>query len=229
MVESSLTCRPDVAQAVGILSRFMSCPGKEHVKAAKRVVSYLYHTRELGITFSRGIWQGPSWYVKVLDNSKEAVLLVGSADADWAGDEDTRKSTSGYAMILQGGLVSWMSKIQPTVATSTAEAETIAAVEAVKQIIHLRLLLDELGHEQREPTHLQEDNTATIALSKGNENSKKAKHFQTKVCFLRDRETKDFVFKKVDTKDQLADAFTKALDVASFVKFRGWMGMRLFS
>ena len=222
----SLTCRPDIAQAVGVLSRFMSCPSLEHIEAAKRVVRYLYHTKEMGITYRRGSFGGPQWYVKALDKSADAVLLMGCADADWGGDEDSRKSTSGYAMILQGGLVSWLSKLQPTVALSTAEAETISAVEAVKQIIHLRLMLDELGQTQGRPTKLQEDNSATIYLSNGKENSKKAKHYQAKVFFLKDRtENRVFEFEKVETENQLADAFTKPLGRKSFEKFRSWMGL----
>jgi heptaprenylglyceryl phosphate synthase len=67
------------------------------------------------------------------------------ADADLAGDVGTRKSTSGYCIVMNGGLVQWSSKLQATVALSTAEAETIAATEAVKQLMHMRLFYEELG------------------------------------------------------------------------------------
>ena len=74
--------------------------------------------------------------------------------------------------MLFGAVIHWVAKLQPTVALSTAEAETIAATEAIKQIMHLRLFLRELGHEQKYPTAVFEDNAAAIAFSEKREQSK---------------------------------------------------------
>ena len=73
------------------------------------------------------------------------------ADADLANDLSTRRSVSGYCIVLHGGLIAWQSKLQTTVSLSTAEAETLAATDACKQIIHFRLFLRELGRKQQGP------------------------------------------------------------------------------
>ncbi len=92
--------------------------------------------------------------------------FVTYTDADLAGDVGTRKSTTGFVVVLAGGLVSWMSKLQSTVALSTAEAETNASVEAVKQIMHFRLFMRELGMGQDGPSVVYEDNQAAIAIQR---------------------------------------------------------------
>ena len=102
--------RPDIAHAVGVLSRFMSKPGKEHWTAVKRVFRYLRGTSDYGLCY-----QGRPGLDKVLD-------IRGFVDADWAGDLDQRRSTSGYVFNLFGGSVIWMSKKQSVVALSTTEA-----------------------------------------------------------------------------------------------------------
>jgi sialic acid synthase SpsE len=86
-------------------------------------------------------------------------MATSYVDADLAGDADTLRSTNGYAIMLSGGIIGWLSKLQPTVALSTAEAETNAATELVKQI---RLFLRELNCLQKYPTVVYEDNMATI-------------------------------------------------------------------
>jgi hypothetical protein len=206
----TVTARPDVAQAVGVLSRFMSCFDQTHVDATKQVIRYLYGTKTYGITFYRD------------GNS----IMVAYADADLAGDISTRRSTSGYVVKLNGGIISWSSKLQPTVALSTAEAETVATVEAVKQIMHLRLLMHELGFTQLNPTVVYEDNQAAIAMAQGTENAKRAKHYQLKVCFLQEmRELGEYVYSKVSTDEQLADTFTKALPRDKFKYLRAQLGV----
>ena len=114
-------------------------------------------------------------------------------------------------------------------ALSTAEAETIAATEAVKQVMHLRLFLRELGQEQVDPSIVYEDNNAAISLAHGKEQSKRAKHYQLKVHFLNEQfKNGTFAFEKVGTKSQLADAFTKALPRGDFNRYREWMGVKKF-
>jgi hypothetical protein len=217
----AMTTRPDVAQSVGVLSRFASCPGEEHVQAIKQVIRYLYGTKSYGITYSKTRGNFPHRRIVEV----KPLELVGYADADFAGDESTRRSTSGFVIILAGAVICWLSKLQPTVALSTTEAETNASVEAVKIVMHLRLLLSELGFPQLEPTIVHEDNSAALAIVHG-ENAKRTKHFQIKVHFLREqKERGEFEYEKVTTKEQLADAFTKALPRFDFDRCRKWMGM----
>ena len=99
--------RPDIAHAVGVLSRFMSNQGKDHWTEVKRVFRYLRGTSDYGLCY-----QGRPGLERVLD-------IRGFDDVDWAGDLDQRRSTSGYVFSLFGGAVSWMSKRQSIVALST--------------------------------------------------------------------------------------------------------------
>lgn len=101
------TTRPDLQFAVTFLSRYMSRPKMLHLQAAKRVLRYLKGTKDFGIWYERrGIGE----------------LLV-YTDSDFAGDADGRKSTSGYVLIVDGGVVAWLSKKQPIVTLSTTEEE----------------------------------------------------------------------------------------------------------
>ena len=243
MLYLSLTARPDVAQSVGVLSRFMACPGPEHVAAAKEVIKYLYATKEMGITYTRGKGGSPHLGYKnetgletyvhtrkssvaVDDASGDSTIMGTYADADLAGDIGTRKSTTGFCMVLNGGVINWSSKLQATVAVSTAEAETIAGTEAVKQIMHLRLFLKELGQEQREPSVVWEDNMAAISLGHGSEQSKRSKHYALKVAFLNEKYKEGiFAYQKIASKLEIADALTKALPRQDFRRLREWMGV----
>ena len=117
--------RPDIAHAVGVLSRFMSNPGKEHWTTVKRVFRYLHGTSDYGLCY-----QGILGLERMLD-------IHGFVDADWARDLDQRRSTSGYVFSLFGGAVSWMSKRQSVVALSTTEAEYIAATHASMEAVWL--------------------------------------------------------------------------------------------
>ena len=112
--------RPDIAYAVGVVSRYMSNPGKKHWEAMKGVMRYLNGAKELCICFG----------------NKEACVL-GYTDVDYVGDMDKRRSTSGYVFIFTGGAISWRSRLQNCTSMSTTEAEYIAAFEACKEDIWL--------------------------------------------------------------------------------------------
>eukprot|EP00253_Pinus_taeda_P021796 PITA_21796 len=116
---------PYITHAVGVLSRFMSKPGKEHWTSVKRVFRYLHGTSDYGLCY-----QGRPGLDRVLD-------IRGFVDADWAGELDQRRYTSGYVFNLFGGAVSWMSKKQSIVALSTIEAEYMAATHASKEAVWL--------------------------------------------------------------------------------------------
>ena len=124
----SVCTRPDISQAVGVLARHMAKPSMEHWTAAKAVLRYIAGTLDCGITFRQ---------------SNTAV--AGYSDADYAGDTDTRRSTTGFVFILNGGAITWSSKLQPTVAVSTTEAEYMAAAQAVREALWLKKLLGDLG------------------------------------------------------------------------------------
>jgi hypothetical protein len=148
------------------------------------------------------------------------------ADADLANDVTTRRSVSGYCIVLHGGIIAWQSKLQTTVSLSTAEAETLAATDACKQIIHFRLFLRELGRKQIGPNILFEDNMAAIALVKNPEGSRASRHYQLKLHFLKNlKERSIFEYRHCTTDLQLADSMTKPTPRDLFTKFRAWMGI----
>jgi hypothetical protein len=155
--------------------------------------------------------------------------LVGYTDADWAGDPETRRSTSGYIFNIGSGAISWSSKRQPTVATSTCEAEYRGQANATKEAIWLRRLLSEL-HDTLEPqaTIIYSDNQGAIALAKNPVFHGRSKHIDTQVHFTREMVTQGIVdLQWISTKDQIADGLTKALPKGEFVKFRDALGVEL--
>jgi hypothetical protein len=192
--------RPDIAQAVGALTRFMSKPSTEHWTAAKGVLRYIAGTLDFGITYS-GVGSSP---------------LVGFCDADYAGDLDTRRSTTGYMFTFNGGAVSWSSRLQATVAVSTTEAEYMAAAHATKEGLWLRKLL--LDFNVKQPTlEIFCDNQATIKLVKHPVASQRSKHIDVIYHFVRERvQRKEIVFTYIDTANNVADILTKPLPEGKF-------------
>jgi hypothetical protein len=166
--------------------------------AAKRVLRYLQGTKDLGI-----VYQG---------DTNTDTSIVGFSDSDWAGDKDTRRSTTGFLFMLGSGVVSWSSKLQPTVALSSAEAEYMAACAAVQEAIHLRQLLEDLGYKQDQATVIFEDNQGCITLSENPVFHKRTKHIDIRYHFIRERVASgEIELRYVATEHQLADLLTKAL------------------
>lgn len=144
--------RPDISFATSVASRFAKNPGHQHTEAVKTIFRYLKGSRDQGITYG----------------GQDKLLVEGYLDSDWAGDKDSRKSTSGFIFMLNGGPVSWCSKKQPTVALSSTEAEYIALTLAAKEATWLRLLLTELELLQPDQQHalikVSEHNTSAHAI-----------------------------------------------------------------
>jgi hypothetical protein len=202
--------RPDIAQATGCLARYMAQPAVSHWNAALGVLRYLASTQDLGITYE------PSY------TSDD---LKGYADADFAGDIDTRRSTTGYVFTLSGGAISWSSRLQPTVAVSTAEAEYMAAAFAVKEALWLRKLMADLGLGMK-PVKIYGDNQSALKLIKHPIASLRSKHIDVIYHFARERAARGEVkFEYLKTEDMVADIMTKPLPEAKFEKCRDAMGM----
>jgi hypothetical protein len=131
-----LGTRPDLAFTISTLSKYCSNPAPEHACAAQRTLRYLQKTIYVGITY--GGQENPA----ILEAVGGPIItgITGFTDADWAGDKDSRKSTSGYIFLLHGGAVSWKSTKQNVVATSSTKAEYIACSEAAKEALWIRRL-----------------------------------------------------------------------------------------
>lgn len=205
--------RPDICFAVGKLSQFLESPTVVHWKAAKRVLRYINGTKTHGLVFG----------------SKEVVgnnQLIAYGDADFAADEDTRKSTSGVLLLLNGAPVIWSSRKQTTVATSTTDAEYIAACEVAKEIVWARGLIGELGLKQLGPTQLFCDNMAAKMLVDNPVFHRRTKHVDIKYHFTREKaQDGTLIVKHIATDKQLADIFTKALANEKFCYFRSKLNL----
>ena len=139
-------------------------------------------------------------------------------DADWAGDRDDRRSTSGGVVLLNGDAVIWHAKKQSVVAHSTAEAEYIAMSYAVQEAKWLANLLSEIGARVHLPVDLYSDNQAAIAVSSGD----RVSHSRTRHIDLRHHYVRELVESGwlrvawVSTSEQMADVCTKALPKHTF-------------
>jgi hypothetical protein len=205
--------RPDIAHAVGVLSRYMSKPGKEHWTTVKRVFRYLRGTTSYGLCY-----QGRPGLDRVVD-------IHGFVDADWAGDIDHRRSTSGYVFNLFGGAISWMRKRQVVVALSTTEDEYMAATHASKEAVWLQRLCSGIGLVQQ-AVRLDCDSQSAIFLAKNPAYHSKTKHIDVQYHFVRDMvEEKKVLLEKVDTLKNVADSLTKSVSIEKFSWCRVTMGI----
>lgn len=187
--------RPDLAFAISQLAQFLDCPGMNHWIAFKRVLRYLHHTSRLGLRLSG-----------------KPIELVIYTDSDYAGCPFSRRSVSSYCSLIAGGCVSWRSRKQPTVATSSTEAEYRAAYEGGQETVWLRRLLTDLGYPPTSPTTLLCDNQGAIALQKNPLFQSRSKHFENKYHWIRGKVSDStLVPVYIPTSDMLADFLTKSL------------------
>jgi len=211
LMYAMLGTRPDTAFAVGALSRFNSNPGRLHWQAVKRVFRYLQGTKGHSLEYRA--------------NGKP---LVGFCDADWAGDVDDRRSTTGYTFILAGGAVSWSSKKQQTVALSTTEAEYMSLTQATKEGIWIQRFLEEIGFGSAapHPTTIYDDNQGCIALSRNSVYHARTKHIDVRHHFVREKvEAKEVDVRFCGTDEMIADVMTKALANVKHEYFTSLLGL----
>lgn len=197
LLYAAVATRPDIAEAVARLCRFMGAPTQAHMEDARHCLRYLKGTKTRGLTFG----------------GARELLLRGYSDANFPTTYPSGcKSTSGYVFFLCGAAISFLSKLQPLVALSTAEAEYIALCMTVQEALFLRQMLAELGFPQDEPTPIGEDNQACITIATNDVTSARTKHLDIRLHFVRDaHHARQVAIEYVPTKDMLADMFTKPL------------------
>ena len=206
----STMTRPDITYAVSNVAKFCANPAKEHWIAVKRIMRYLIGTMHLGLLYRKN----------------ELKSCVGFSDADWAGDLDDRKSTSGYIFQMSGAAISWRSKKQACVALSTAEAEYIALASAAQEAVWMRQLLTDLRSKPEEATKIYEDNQSAICLAKNPQFHGRAKHIGIKYHYIREQvENGNVELSYCRTEEMVADALTKGLSRGQFRKLREMLGM----
>jgi len=200
--------RPDIAYAVGIVSRYLQNPQVPHLKAAKRIVRYLRTTQDFGVLYKAG----------------EANALTGFTDVDHASCLDEGKSITGYVFRLGSSPITWKSKKQSCVAVfvvSSTKSEYMALSDGSREAIWLATLCKDLGVQQVCPTLIYCDNTSTIKMSKIDVFHSRTKHIYAHFHYIREQlENNRISLQHISTKLQLADIFTKPLERLMFTQLR---------
>ncbi|GJZ66777.1 hypothetical protein Tco_0630017 [Tanacetum coccineum] len=205
--------RPYLIYAVCLCARYQAKPTKKHLNAVKRIFQYLKGTIKIGL-----------WYSK-----DTGMSLTSYADADHAGCQDTRRSTSGIDPFLGDKLVSWFSKKQKSTTISSTEAENIALSRFCAQILWMRSQLTDYGF-QFNKIPLYYDNKSAIALCCNNVQHSRAKHIDVHYHFIKEQVENGIVeLYFVRTEYQLADIFTKPLPRERFNFLIKKLGMRSMS
>ncbi|GJY68523.1 retrotransposon protein, putative, ty1-copia subclass [Tanacetum coccineum] len=191
---------PDVAFAQNMTSRFQQNPGEIHWTTVKNILKYLRNTKDMFLVYG--------------GNMERELRVSCYTDARYLTDADTLRSQTGYVFVLNGGVVDWKSTKQSIFATSSTDAKYIVAFDASKEAVWIRKFISGLGIVPtiEEPISMYCDNTGAIAIAKDHGITKGARHFHAKVHYLRETvEMGDVKIENADTKDNLADPFTKAL------------------
>ncbi|RVW85181.1 Retrovirus-related Pol polyprotein from transposon TNT 1-94 [Vitis vinifera] len=215
LMYAQVCTRPDIAYIVGMLGRYLSNPGMDHWRAAKRVMRYLQRTKEYMLTYRR------------LDQLE----LIGYSDSDFAGCQDSRRSTSGYIYLLAGGAISWRSAKQTLVTSSTMEAEFVACYEASNQGIWLRNFVTGLrvldGIER--PLKIFCVNKSAVLYSNNNRSSTKSKYIDIKFLVVKEKvQSGQISIEHIGTNSMIADPLTKGLPPKVFHEHTAHMGVVSF-
>jgi hypothetical protein len=221
--------RPDIAYAVIKLSQYSHNPAKVHYQAVRHLFKYLALTTKRGIHYWRKhpvatlpmIPSEPcvshSEILDAIPKTKQPHRIHAFGDSDWGSDRTHRRSVTGLAIMLAGGVIAYKSKYQLTIALSSTEAEFTAASEAGKTILYLRSILHELGFSQYLPTILFEDNTGALHMANAQQPTRRTRHMDTKDFALQDWVEHDQVeLAQIGTALNVSDAFTKALGRIKF-------------
>ncbi|KAG7341264.1 helicase domain protein [Nitzschia inconspicua] len=216
-----ITCRPDIGYAVVTLSKFASAPHAYHYSCLKGVARYLRRTKHWGIRFARRT-HDPSLppgtpHNLSLDPSlppfpsiHSPLQLTGYVDAAHANDLRNRRSTTGYAFVLNGGAIAYRSKTQTVAATSSTKAEFIAAVFAAKTAKYLRAVLHELSFPQLSPTPIHIDNVSAIQIINARKPTERSCHIDIQAFAVQDwKDNGDILMHHIPGVINPSDSLTK--------------------
>jgi transposase InsO family protein len=210
LMYAMVATRADLAFPVSMVSQFMAKAGPQHWMAVKRILRYLKGTIDYKLCLGG-----------------KNIELKGYCDADWAGDVNERRSTTGYVFFVGDGAISWNCKRQPTIAVSTTEAEYMATSHCLKEALWLRQLLEDVGLVQRGATSIMCDNQGCIALAKDPKHHSRTKHIDVQHHFIREKlEDGEVSLWYCPTEDMVADVLTKALAKVRHEKLTKAMGLR---
>ena len=221
--------RPDIAFALSRLSQFLADPAEHHGQALKGLLRYVRSTINLGITYGSSGSQG----------------LVAYSDSDYAMDKQTRRSILGYIYMLGGGPISWISRKQKSVATSTSEAEYMAMSTCAKEALWITQILIDMKfngylgsnpyrvnirederHRKNSPVLLRGDNQSALTLAKDAHIQERSKHIDVAYHHIRDLHRKNQIkVEFVPSQEMIADGLTKPLQKQNFKRFLSQLGL----
>jgi hypothetical protein len=194
--------RPNIANAVRDLTKHLDAPMEEHLKAARRLVSFVSNTQNQFLSIAP----------EPVDSYVEAYC-----DSDFAGDPATRRSVTGFAIFFCGVAVAWRSKAQKLVTLSSSEAEYVALTDCVKDVIFIRNLLQTIQWKIDDTIVVHVDNIGAIFIANNFSAEGRTKHIDTRLHFVRDLIDQSIItIKYVRSHDNVADIFTKNVDGATF-------------
>ncbi|CAN6455989.1 unnamed protein product [Victoria cruziana] len=212
LMYAQVCTRLDIAFIVGMLGRYLSNLVKDHWKAVKRIMRYLQGSKDNMLVYRKS----------------DDLEILGYSDSDFAGCQDSRRSTSGYVFTLAGGAISWKSVKQTLVATFTMAAEYIACYEASNQALWLRNFVAGLrimtGIER--PLRLLCDSSSTVQFSNNNRSLPKSKYIDIKYLVVKERTQNGQVsLEHIGTDSMIADPLTKGLPPKVFHKHIACIGV----
>jgi len=224
----AMCTRPDILFSVCKCARSNNNPTPKDWESVKYILRYLKGTKDYGIKYYRSEHHSSTALPDVpLPTAHYSFNYVGEAavqqpsldyqvdidayaDADWATDQDTRRSTTGYVFMMGGGPISWNCKLQSTVALSTMEAEYMSLCAAAKEVLWYRMFLEELGISLHRPITIHEDNKSCIEYSKHSQDNQHTKHIDIKSHFVKDcLKRGDMRVEKTASGDNISDILTK--------------------
>lgn len=197
LIYAAVGTQPDLAYATTCLTQFASNPGPEHWIAAKRILWYVKGTLNFGLTYRR--------------SNQVVTHIEGYADASYSSNISDWQSFLGQYFLFNDCLISWKSKKQRSVATSTTEDECMSLLEASRQMVWLRQAVKDLGIERT--FELKGDNTGSISLVNNPVFHTWSKHIEVHYHYVREcLQRKVFFLSYISTTEDVADLFMKGLD-----------------
>ncbi|KAG7599415.1 Reverse transcriptase RNA-dependent DNA polymerase [Arabidopsis suecica] len=186
--------RPDICFAVNVVSQQMQAPTQHHWNMVNRILKYLKGAP------GQGIWMG----------CNKNTEIVGYCDADYAGDKNDIRSTTGYCTFIGGNLVTWRSKKQKVVSLSSAEAEYRAMRKLTTELMWLKALLKDFGIDTPQPITMHCDNQAAIHIATNSVFHERTKHIEVDCHKVREQIQLGVILPHyTESEEQLADIFTK--------------------
>ena len=190
--------RPDLSNAVRKLTKVMDSATPGHMKAMLRVVKYVLDTSAWRLQMKTDKGEKGKWKIEAF------------SDSDYAGDRDTRRSVSGYVILVNGCVVSWRSQSQKSVTLSSSEAEYVAASETVAKMLYIKQVLEGMGEVVNEPMKLNIDNIGAIYMAKNQAPGQRTKHVDVRYSYVKELVEKgELEVEFVKSENNLADVFTK--------------------